>query len=168
MVYHCVCALLCGSTLRLKRIAIFLKLPFFWRRVYTNEYGVMQISYDPRLHDPDPGPLEKSRKKSCVSFQTSSESVPVKLNLTFLSFEIHIQKNLNQFKSILAHMVLWSNGKPMTMQHCYESIKKSTTRLVQTLDEYESQIKWISNELPRAVLAKYIGLAKLPWINETP
>ena len=27
----------------------------------------MQISHDPRLHDPDPGPQEKSTKKSCVS-----------------------------------------------------------------------------------------------------
>ncbi len=28
----------------------------------------MQISHDPRLHDPDPGPQEKSTEKSCVSF----------------------------------------------------------------------------------------------------
>ena len=27
------------STLILKRIATFFKLPVFWRRVYTNEYG---------------------------------------------------------------------------------------------------------------------------------
>ncbi len=48
-----------------KRNATFLKLCFFWRRVYTNESGVM---HDPRLHDPDPGPQEKSTEKSCVSF----------------------------------------------------------------------------------------------------
>ncbi len=52
------------SILSLKRIATFLKLRFFWRTVY------MQISYDPGLHDPDPGPQEKSKKKSCVSFET--------------------------------------------------------------------------------------------------
>ena len=28
----------------------------------------MQISHDPGSHDPDPGPQEKSTKKSCVSF----------------------------------------------------------------------------------------------------
>ncbi len=48
--------------------------------MYTSESGVMhhfdkivkktdmQISDDPRLHDPDPGPQEKSTEKSCVSF----------------------------------------------------------------------------------------------------
>ncbi len=36
--------------------------------MYTSESGVMQISHDPRLHDPDPGPQEKSTEKSCVSF----------------------------------------------------------------------------------------------------
>ncbi len=30
----------------------------------------MQISRDPGSHDPDPGPQEKSMKKSCVSFAT--------------------------------------------------------------------------------------------------
>ena len=30
----------------------------------------MQISHDPRTHDPDPGPQEKAMKKSCVSFET--------------------------------------------------------------------------------------------------
>ncbi len=30
----------------------------------------MQISHDPGSHDPDPGPQEKSMKKSCVSFET--------------------------------------------------------------------------------------------------
>ena len=64
------------STLSLKRIATFSKLPFFCRRVYTNEYGVIHHfgnangSHDPGLHDPDPGPQEKSMKKSCVSFET--------------------------------------------------------------------------------------------------
>ena len=28
------------------------------------------MSHDPGLHDPDPGPQEKSMKKSCVSFET--------------------------------------------------------------------------------------------------
>ncbi len=28
----------------------------------------MQVSHDPRLHDPDPGPQEKSTEKRCVSF----------------------------------------------------------------------------------------------------
>ncbi len=32
--------------------------------MYTNEYGVMQISHDPGSHDPDPGPQEKSMKTS--------------------------------------------------------------------------------------------------------
>ena len=30
----------------------------------------MQISHDPRSHDPDPAPQEKSMKKSCISFET--------------------------------------------------------------------------------------------------
>ena len=30
----------------------------------------VQISHDPGSHDPDPGPQEKSTKKSCVSFET--------------------------------------------------------------------------------------------------
>ncbi len=30
----------------------------------------MQISHDPGSHDSDPGPQEKSMKKSCVSFET--------------------------------------------------------------------------------------------------
>ncbi len=30
----------------------------------------MQISHDTGSHDPDPGPQEKSMKKSCVSFET--------------------------------------------------------------------------------------------------
>ncbi len=29
----------------------------------------MQIFHDPGSHDPDPGPQEKSMKKSCVSFE---------------------------------------------------------------------------------------------------
>ncbi len=45
----------------------FWKLPFFWRRVYTSESGVI---HDPGSHDPDPGPREKSMKKSSVSFET--------------------------------------------------------------------------------------------------
>ncbi len=57
-------------TLFLKRNATFWKLPFFWRRVYTSESGVIHISHDPGSHDPDPGPQEKSMKKSCVSFET--------------------------------------------------------------------------------------------------
>ncbi len=39
--------------------------------MYTSEYGVMHHfdnAHDPRLHDPDPGPQEKSAEKSCVSF----------------------------------------------------------------------------------------------------
>ncbi len=36
---------------------------------FNNAHG-MQISHDPGLHDPDPGPQEKSMKKSCVSFET--------------------------------------------------------------------------------------------------
>ena len=27
-------------------------------------------TYDPMSHDPDPGPPEKSTKKSCISFET--------------------------------------------------------------------------------------------------
>ena len=40
--------------------------------MYTNEYGGVnvQISHDPGSHDPEPGPQEKSTKKSCVSFET--------------------------------------------------------------------------------------------------
>ncbi len=30
----------------------------------------MQISHDPGSHDPNPGPQEKSMKKSCVSLET--------------------------------------------------------------------------------------------------
>ncbi len=59
---------LLSSTLFLKRNTTYWKLPFFWRRVYTSESGV--ISHDPGSHDPDPGPQEKSTKKSCVSFET--------------------------------------------------------------------------------------------------
>ncbi len=57
-----VCLLKKQTTLFYKRNATFLKLRFFWRRVH------MQISHDPRLHDPDPGSKEKSMEKSCVSF----------------------------------------------------------------------------------------------------
>ncbi len=71
------------STLFLKRNATFWKLPFFWRRVYTSESGIIHHFdnahgnnlpkapfHDPGSHDPDPGPQEKSMKKSCVSFET--------------------------------------------------------------------------------------------------
>ncbi len=34
----------------------------------------MQISHDTRSYDPDPGPHEKSTKKSCVSFETECTS----------------------------------------------------------------------------------------------
>ncbi len=34
----------------------------------------MQISHDPGSHDPDPGPQEKSMKKSCVSFETECKT----------------------------------------------------------------------------------------------
>ena len=57
--------LLPALTVFSKRNATFLKLAFFWRRVYTSESGAI---HDPRLHDPDPGPQDKSTKKSCVSF----------------------------------------------------------------------------------------------------
>ncbi len=32
--------------------------------------STIQISHDPGSHEPDPGPQEKSTKKSCVSFET--------------------------------------------------------------------------------------------------
>ncbi len=75
-----------NSTLSLKRNATFWKLPFFWRRVYTRESGVIHHfdnahgnnlpkTHDPGSHDPDPGPQEKSTKKSCVSFETECSSV---------------------------------------------------------------------------------------------
>ncbi len=41
---------------------------FFWRRVYRSESG------DSRLHDPDPGPQEKSTEKSCISFGKDCKS----------------------------------------------------------------------------------------------
>ena len=45
--------------------------------MHTNEYEVihMHISRDSGLHDSDPGPQEKSMKKSCVSFETECKSI---------------------------------------------------------------------------------------------
>ena len=61
------------GTLFLKRNATSRKLSFFWRRVHTSEsaswlHFKKQISHDLGSHDP--GPREKSMKKSCVSFDT--------------------------------------------------------------------------------------------------
>ncbi len=44
----------------------------------------MQISHDPGSHDPDPGPQEKSMKKSCVSFETECSQLVV-INFSFNS-----------------------------------------------------------------------------------
>ncbi len=41
-----------------------------------------EISYDPGSHEPDPGPQEKSTKKSCVSFETECiKHYPISLTL---------------------------------------------------------------------------------------
>ena len=65
---------ICRSS-TLKRKATFFKLPFFWRRVYTNEYGVICRFLMTPGHDPDPGPQEKPTKKSCVSFETECNTI---------------------------------------------------------------------------------------------
>ncbi len=46
------------------------ELQHFWSCLYQWIWGYVQISHDPRSHDPDPGPQEKFMKKSCVSFET--------------------------------------------------------------------------------------------------
>ncbi len=71
--YMCICIRECiyfmgAGTLFSKRNATFLKLRFFWRRVYTSESGVMHH------FDPHPGPQEKSTEKSCVSFGKDCKS----------------------------------------------------------------------------------------------
>ena len=38
--------------------------------LYIISKTYMQISHNPRSHDSDPGPQEKSMRKSCVSFET--------------------------------------------------------------------------------------------------
>ncbi len=55
-------------TLFLKRNATFWKLPFFLEVAFL--FGEECIPVNLGLHDPDPGPQEKSMKKSCVSFET--------------------------------------------------------------------------------------------------
>ncbi len=74
-----------------KRNATFLKLHFFWSGVYTSESGVMHhfdSAHDPRVHDPDPGPQEKSTEKSCVSFGKNCTT----MNLRYIW--VHLFENL--------------------------------------------------------------------------
>ncbi len=41
--------------------------------------GLYMISDYPGLHDPDPGPQEKSTNKSCVSFETECSQLNIDL-----------------------------------------------------------------------------------------
>ncbi len=75
-------------TLSLKRIATLRKIR-------------EPISHDPRSHDPDPGPKEKSMKKSCTSFET--ECISCECHATDLQFhELPISSN-NSCNWILFH-----------------------------------------------------------------
>ena len=115
------------STLSLKRNATFWKLTFFWRRVYTIESGViygrslifdrMHISHDPGSHDPDPGPQEKSMKKSCVSFETEcisrSSIFFTELWHALWPYKITLELNSTHFAQLIISYLI----KPVIRRH---------------------------------------------------
>ncbi len=45
------------------------------KSVYEWIWGYASFWHDPRLHDPDPGPQEKSTEKSCVSFGKDCKNI---------------------------------------------------------------------------------------------
>ena len=61
--------------------------------MYTSESGFI---HDPGSHDPDPGPQEKSMKKSCVSFETECILLLCKCSITatqLIVVDVHIQQH---------------------------------------------------------------------------
>ncbi len=58
----------------------------------------MEISHDLGSHDPDPGPQEKSAKKSCVSFETECISLLERLS--------HFRNGLPQIHNLPAHLYI--------------------------------------------------------------
>ncbi len=99
-----------SCTLSLIRIATFFKLPVFWRRAYTNEYGVI---HDPGSQDPDPGRQEKSMKNSCVSFDTECIFHPKQsLNMQTTIHYAHVRSS-----TCPASTQKWQNAHISRSQH---------------------------------------------------